>query len=333
MSLLNLFSNQLGEVIEWEDQPADILWYRHPSARNEIKNASKLIVGPGQGCVLVYEGKVIQTIAEEGIFNLKTGNHPFITSLIKMANNFESEHKMFVYFYRRAEVLNQPWGTATPIKYVDAVYGFPINLGVNGSFSYKISEVSSLFKEVIGSKAEFSTLDMKDIIVSRFPQIITSFIAGKKLSYTQIDAELTNMGKELHEQLHQQLQQLGLTLTDIKINGTQFDNETQQRIGKIANMTTEVFTARQAGLDFAELERLKALRDAARNEGGVAGAGLQMGVGMELGRKFNEQKEEIVNHSTGDIIEKLRKLQILLSENIITEEEFQTKKKELLTQL
>lgn len=333
MSLLNIFSGQLAEVIQWENQSPDLLWYQYPSARNEIKNASKLIVAPGQGCVLVYEGKVINTIQEEGTFSLKTANHPFITTLIKVGKNFESEHKMLIFFYRKAEVLNQPWGTATPVKYIDGTYNFPITMGANGNFSYKISDISKLFNSVIGSKAVFTTVEMKVIITNRFAEAIGAYLAEKKYSYTQIDAELVNMAKDIRLRLNEELQELGLTLTDLKISGTQFDNDTRARMAKIGNMSTEVFNAKQAGLDYVEFEKLKAMRDAARNEGGVAGAGLQMGVGMELGRKFNEQEEATLNKGDGEIVEKLRKLQILLSENIITEEEFQIKKKALLDKL
>src|SRR5215469_5896651 len=128
----NLFTEQLSSVIQWENQDLNLLWYQFPSQKNEIKNASKLIVAPGQGCVLVYEGKVSDHIEEEGIFNLQTDNHPFITNLLRIRQNFESEHKLFIYFYRKAEILNQGWGTPSPIKYLDEVYNIPVELGENG---------------------------------------------------------------------------------------------------------------------------------------------------------------------------------------------------------
>lgn len=84
MGLMNIFKRQLSQVIQWQQQNAEILWEKYQSNNNdEIKNASKLIVAAGQGCVLVYEGKIIDILGE-GIFNLKTDNHPFITSLLKL---------------------------------------------------------------------------------------------------------------------------------------------------------------------------------------------------------------------------------------------------------
>ena len=82
-----------------------------------------------------------------------------------------------------------------------------------------------------------------------------------------------------------------------------------------------------------ELEKLRALRDAARNEGGLAGAGLQFGVGMEIGKKFKEQTDSMLAKGNADAAEQLRKLKILLDENIITAEDFELKKQEILRKM
>ena len=94
MGITNIFRNQLSAVIQWNVDKQQYLWYKYPTKTDEIKNASKLIVGPGQGAVLVYEGKIVDVLTEEGTFNLKTDNHPFFTTLVNMRQNFESEHKL-----------------------------------------------------------------------------------------------------------------------------------------------------------------------------------------------------------------------------------------------
>jgi len=285
----NLFSGQLSSVIQWENQEPSLLWYQFPTPKNEIKNASKLIVAPGQGCVLTYEGKVSDTIEVEGIYNLQTDNHPFITNLLKIRQNFESEHKLIIYFYRRAEVLNQGWGTPSTVKYVDSVYNIPIEMGANGNFSYHISDVNFFFSNIVGSKSFFTASDLQKIIINRLPQIISSFLASRKFSFQEIDANLDVIADGIMEKANVEFTKLGLQLSDFKIIGTQFDENTIQRIGKIADVASEVMAAQQAGLDYAEMQKLQALRDAARNEGGLAGAGVQMGVGVELGKKLNEK--------------------------------------------
>ena len=81
------------------------------------------------------------------------------------------------------------------------------------------------------------------------------------------------------------------------------------------------------------MQRLQALRDAARNEGGLAGAGVQMGVGLELGRKITDSSHSSTSSEDAPSLERLRKLKLLLDEGVISEEDYNKKKQELLDTL
>ncbi|SOD11175.1 SPFH domain-containing protein [Pedobacter xixiisoli] len=330
MGLGNFFRKQLSQVIEWNNQNAALLVYKFPSANDEIKNSSKLIVAPGQGVILVYEGKIADHITENGIYDIESDNHPFITTLLKLRTNFESEHKLKIYFYRTSENVNLGWGTSQAIKYMDPVYKIPVELGANGSFSFKAGNPLFLFENIIGSRDSYTVEEAKQLLQSRFPQAISSILAKSLISYQEIDSQLPNLAVNIKESLNTEAENLGLVLTDFKVNGTIFDEGTKARIEKIADITTDTFAAKEGGLTYVELEKLKALRDAARNEGGLAGAGLQLGVGMELGKTFNDAKEEQLNSTDTDVVTKLKQLKLLLTEGIITQEEFDSKKKEWL---
>lgn len=333
MGILNIFSNQLSAVIEWKNPKPNVIWWKYPSKRDEVINASKLIIAPAQGCALVYEGALVEIIEEEGIYNLKTDNHPFITTLTKLRQNFESEHKLKIYFFRKAQILNQRWGTPSPIKFIDSTYKIPVELGVNGNFSYKIANPKHFYTEIIGETDEFLAETMSQSVAERIPQLIAEIIHEKRYSYIEIDGKIHDIARDISLKINDEYQNLGLALTDFRIVGTQFDEATQERIGRVADVAADVQAAQQAGLDYVELEKLRALRDAARNEGGPAGAGLQFGVGMEIGKKFNEQTETTLTKGSGDAAEQLRKLKILLDENIITSEDFELKKQEILRKM
>lgn len=330
------FNKQLASVIEWNNPDANTLLHKFPSTHNEIKDASKLIVAPGQGCVLVYEGKITDVITEPNIYNLATDNHPFITSLLKIRQNFESEHKLKIYFFRTAEVVNQYWGTASPIKYIDASYNLPVELGLNGNFSYKISQPLFLFSDIIGAQEHFAANSMKQIIVERIINQLRSLFAQNKYAYNSIDAELTVIEEEIVAKISADFESLGLQITDFNITGTMFDEATVERIGRIADITTDTTAAQQAGLTYTEMEKLRALRDAAKNEGGLAGMGAQLGVGMEIGRLFSTEKDNFTHKITEentDSFVKLQKLKTLVDEQIITQDEFNELKKQILNNL
>ena len=172
------------------------------------------------------------------------------------------------------------------------------------------------------------------LLLSRLPQTIISFLAEARISYGQIDAQLSAMSVALKEKLNNEFTAIGFTLTDFRIQGTAFDAATQKRIGMIADVTAENIAATQGGLNYVEMEKLKALRDAAKNGSGLAGAGLQVGAGIEISKLFASKKDELLSKDADtDTVAHLQKLKLLLNEGILTQEEFDAAKKQWLSKL
>ncbi|PRD57093.1 SPFH domain-containing protein [Sphingobacterium gobiense] len=334
MVALKFLRRQLASVIAWKPQDPDILLWKYPALTDELKNASKIIVAPGQSCILVYEGQITGVLDTPGTYNLKTSNHPFITSMLKVAQFFESEHKVYLYFYRKAEVVNQGWGTASPIKYVDSVYNIPIQLSAYGNFSYRLTDASMFYTEYAGSAEQYTTRDFQDLIQGRIIQLLATHFSEKKPPYTEIDAQLHALAVSVKEQLNGVFETVGVALTDFRIEGNSFDEETERRIGAVADVTADSKAAQEAGLTFMELEKLRALRDAAKNEGGMAGAGVGLGAAITMGKLFTDAvNEEMQPKTDEDTVKALKRLKLLLEEELITQAEYEEKRKQLLDQL
>ena len=263
---------------------------------------------------------------------METSNHPFITSLLNLAQQTDSEHKMRFYFFRTTEMVNILWGTPSPVKYFEPEYKLPITLGACGNFSIVISDPEKMFVTLLGPISDYYSQDIQQLVSSRIMTPLTTFLAEKAYTYREVDTHLMEMSEDLKNKTAEELERLGLMLTDFRINSVTFDEDTRERIGRIANMTTEKQAAAEVDLDYVSMQKLEALRDAARNEGGLAGAGLQMGAGLQLAQDiFKTQGKE--NSREGEITDRLRKLKILFNEQLITEEEYEKKKNEILSKL
>ena len=351
MGLFNVFKGQLAQVIQWADPRPGDLWYRFPSSLDEIKDGSKLIVAPGQGALLVYEGKVAEVLTEAGSFQLKTDNHPFFTTLVRLRQGFESEHKLQIYFFRTTQIVNIPWGTATPILIVDPIYKVPVELGVHGVYAFRVADPSHFFTQFIGAGvANYEVRALQSVIVERAYQQIASILHAHQYPITEIDGRLPEISRELQSTMSPILSELGIELTDVRITGTHYDEATSQRIARVADITAESLAASEAGISYEEMQRLEALRDAARNEGGIGAAGLQMGLGLELGKKLTQtmngeepapatpapEAPQVKTEDLGSddpLLRRLTQLKLLLSEGVITQEDYDKKKQELLDQL
>lgn len=330
--------NQFRSIIEWEAPQPYELFYKWHHATDELKNASKLILQPGQGCIFTYEGKIEGIFEEEGLYEIKTSNKPFITTLKKFMNFFESEHKVGLWFYRTAEINNIRWGTRMPIKYNDPVYGFPVALMGYGNFSVKITNPVYFFTNIIAGKECYFASELQELILSRIAQPIGNYLANAKFSYAEVDSNLTAIANTAKTETESIFNDLGFHLHDFRIEGSSFDKATQERIGEISNIQADALGAKLAGIDYTELQKLKAMRDAAKNEG-TAGNSFGLLAGMEMakmGMQSNSEQTSRQEQNTSpkeNIKERLKELKSLFEENLITEDEFSTKKKELLDKM
>jgi membrane protease subunit (stomatin/prohibitin family) len=331
---MGFMTRQLRSVIQWQNPDPTLLFQRWSDNGDEIKNASKLLVGPGQGCVFVYEGRVEAVYAEEGLYELKTANIPFVTTLRKLMQDFVSEHKVGIYFFRTAKILNLKWGTESLIKYDDPKYKFPVGLRAFGNYSMRITDGRGFFQQVVGGAESFPVEGIREPINARLIQPLTDYFAEAGWSYAQIDANREEIAAALSQKLEQDFGKLGFTLDDFRIQGTSFDDDTMRRINRIADLSAEAQAANAAGVSYAELQQLAAMRDAAKNSG-AAGVGMAMAVGMGMGGVMAPLAagQPSAQAATDDVATKLKKLKLLLDEKLITQDEYEAKKKDILSKL
>ncbi|MCQ8106319.1 SPFH domain-containing protein [Methylomonas sp. SURF-2] len=333
MAMMDGIKRQLRSVIEWQNPDQDVLFMQWTENGDEIKNASKLIVGPGQGCIFVYEGQIKAVMEEQCLINLQTDNVPFWTTIKKFMQFFVSEHKVGIYFYRKTKILDQKWGTTSLIKYLDPKYQFPIGLKAYGNYSYQIEDAQAFFTTIVGSHGQVGIDEFRKIISARVIQPISDYLAECGYSYTDIDANREEIARGIAIKLAIVFRKLGFSISDFRIEGTDFDDDTQRRINRIADLTAEAQAAQAVGLDYANVQQLDALREAARNEGGVAGAGIGLGAGVALGQNMAQGLSLVApaaTPATEDIAGKLAQLKKLFEAELISEAEYSAKKQELL---
>jgi len=334
---MSFVTRQLRSVIQWENPDPSTLFQRWTENGDEIKNASKLIVGPGQGCVFVHEGRVEAVYAEEGLYELKTANIPFFTTLRRFMQSFVSEHKVGLYFFRTAKLLNLKWGTESLVKYEDPQYKFPVGLRAFGNYSMRIVDARAFFQQVVGGAHTFLIENIREPLNARLVQPLTDLLAESGYTYTQIDPNREEIASALTDKLKPDFAQLGFALEDFRIQGTSFDEDTMRRINRIADINAESQAANAAGVSFAQLQQLEALRDAAKNQGS-GGMGMAMAVGMGMAGAVlpgvgAQAAGALAPAPTDDTVAKLKKLKSLLEQQLITQDEYESKKREILATL
>ena len=194
--------------------------------------------------------------------------------------------------------------------------------------------LKGFFTNLIAGQEFYCTYHLQELFLSRITQPISNYLANAKFSYAEVDSNIEKIAQDAQQKSESVFNDLGFELTDFRIEGTSFDEETNQRIGEISNVQADVQAANIAGVDFAELQKLKAMRDAAKNEG-AAGASMGLLAGMNMGGNMmqpSNENQSNTNQKT-DVRTKLKELKELFEDELISEEEYQTKKQQLLSEL
>ena len=127
--------DQWKEAIRCEDMTNDILMVKQTTPTGVITNKSTIIVAPGQ-CAIIYDnGKVIDATAEEGIYTFDTSSSPsffagqFGAVFKEMWQRFTydgtSAKQQAVFFFNIKEIVDNKFGTATPIPFQDWSHPIP----------------------------------------------------------------------------------------------------------------------------------------------------------------------------------------------------------------
>ena len=215
---------------------------------NVISNGSGIAVADGQCMIIVDQGKVAEICAEPGEFTWDSSSEPsvftgkFGDSLKK---TFTAIGKRFsyggdpgkdqrVYYFNTKEILDNKFGTATPIDFrvVDSRVGIDrdVRLRVNGTYSYRISDPILFYTNVCGNVAgsyERSELDgqLKTEFVSALMPAV-----GRMSELELRPNQLMNHTKELRDYLNQELtaewaEKRGLSVVSVALGGVTLSEE------------------------------------------------------------------------------------------------------------
>lgn len=336
MGLFDFFKGQFIDIIEWVDFSRDVLMWKFPDQDKEVKMGAQLTVRESQAAVLINEGKMAD-VFEPGRFELTTRNMPIMTTINSWKHGFESPFKVDVYFFNTRQFTDNKWGTPSPVTVPDSKFG-QIEFRAFGSYNFRITDFELFFKEFAGTDPSI-TLDeieglLKGKLVDRFSEIVAE-MAEHQFSFVQMQANKTEFVAALMPRIKSYFEAFGLEVTDFSIQSITLPEELQEYLRKNTQMNMV------GDLDkFLKFQTGTALEKSAENPGG-GNAGMDMGAGIAMGKMMTDMMSKDStpsqpvqhNETKEEIMKLLKDLGELKAAGVLTEEEFSSKKKELLDRL
>ncbi|MBS2003112.1 MAG: SPFH domain-containing protein [Candidatus Obscuribacterales bacterium] len=322
--MLDIFKKQFIEVIEWTENTDGVLAHRFPTLDKEIQTGAQLTVRDSQMAMFVNEGNVADVFSP-GRYVLSTQNLPILTTLLNWDKAFKSPFKSEVYFFSTREQIDQRWGTAQPIQIRDKEFGV-IRLRAFGTFSYQIEEPTTFYQKISGTREEYTTSELDGQLRSLIITHMATKLGQGDVPFLDMAANQLKFSEIMKSELDLPFLQYGLKLNTFLVQSVTLPEELQQYLDKQSQMNLVGDLKKYANFQAAD-----SISAAANNPGGIAGMGVGLGAGAAIGQTFAQAMPGGGGASSEeDVYAKLEKLHGLVAKGVLTQEEFDKKKAELL---
>ena len=329
--MFGFFRKQFIDVIEWPNPGEDTLMWRFPAEDQEIQTGATLVVRESQQALFVDEGKTADLFGA-GTHLLTTQTLPLLTNLKNWDKFFASPFKSDVYFFNLRQQLGRRWGTAQPVTVRDSEFG-AVQLRAFGMYDYRISDPAKLFSEVTGVAADYSReqLDepLRNVVMTR----LASVFGASGIAFLDMAANQVLLSQKMAELLAPDFARLGLTLERFSVESVTLPEAIQKALDERISMGVVGDLNR-----YTQYQTASAIPLAAQNEGGLAGIGAGVGVGAAIGQAMATNMNAApaaAPQTTGnnDPQARLAQLKALLDQGLITAEDYEKAKAEVLKQL
>ena len=230
---MGLFSNQLSNVVEWDETKEGVIFWKWPN--DEIKKGSKLVIRPGQDAIFMYMGKIEGVFTDDGTYDIETQIIPFLSSLKGFKFGFNSGMRAEVVFINTKELLCK-WGTKNAINL--PAPGLPGGMPVRafGTFNCRVVDYGVMLEKLSGTMQTYCVEDVRTRITSFLDQLLMSWISKEGKDMFNLQANAREISKGIEEDLENapqalldRLSCLGSRVCDDRGTKTRFVRENAAR--------------------------------------------------------------------------------------------------------
>jgi membrane protease subunit (stomatin/prohibitin family) len=346
MALMDFIKKQFIDILEWTEDGDGVLAWRFPMEDREIQNGGSLTVRESQMAVFVNEGKLADVFGP-GRYTLTTATLPILTYLQNWDKLFKSPFKSDVYFFSTRQQIDQRWGTSQPVTIRDKDFG-AVRLRAFGNYAYRIADPRLFYNEISGTRERYTTADLDGQLRGLMLQNISDAVGASGTPFLDLAANQVEFAKALQAATAPAFEKLGLKLEMVTMQNVSLPDELQKILDQKIGMGMVGDTAKF--MQYQTAQSIPALAAGAAGGGnGIVGSAVGLGAGVALGQVMASQLGQGLAASAPgapaatagaaagvkpeDVMATLERLADFKAKGILTQEEFDAKKTELLKKL
>lgn len=323
------------------DAPDDTSFvWKFPS--EDLKIGSQVIVNESQEVIFVKGGQALDVLPP-GTHTLTTGNIPLLNKLINLPFGGDTPFTAEVWYINKTVKRDLKWGTPAPIQVMDSTLGFPVSVRSFGKWGARIENSRSFVTQIVGSQLTADDQKVHSYFIGEIIQNLSKTIATainvNKISILEVSSALGDISKLVNQLIEKEFQRFGIEIVNFNIESINIPDEEMEKIQKVFEKTLEAkeLSKIQVGGAFNTIKTFEVLNNAAENPaegvgvGAMLGAGIGLGAGLPLGSQLGQKLDINEKQDTSqDPTDRLKKLKDMLEQGLITEEQFNLKRDEIL---
>ena len=310
----SVLADQWKEYFYCDSLPENVLMVRgskrtgkrssNKGSDNVISSGSAIAVADGQAMIIVEGGRILEFCAEPGVFTFDASSEPSVFSG-NLGQSIKESFKAFgrrfafggdvgndqrVYYFNTKEILNNKYGTATPVPFrvVDQNLGLDLDasLRCNGEYSYRISDPIAFYKKLAGNVAGDYTRDMLDgQLKSQFLTCLQpafAKISAMGIRYSSLPAHTLEISEAMDDALTAKWAgERGISIVSVSVNSVTISPEDEAMIKELQK--TAVFRNAGMGAAYTTMAQGEAMKSAAANPNGAMMGFMGMGMAHQAG--------------------------------------------------
>lgn len=291
MGIKESIKGQFIDVIEYIDENNQTIVKKYVRVKddNEIKWGAKLIVHEGQIAIFLKDG-VLTDIFEPGKYTLSTENLPLLSKIAAIPYGLNSPIKADIFFVSTKQFINNNWGTKNPVIMRDKEFDI-VRVRAFGNYAFKIVKPDIFMKEVFGTQKKVETNEIIDYLMSFVGEAFAIVMAEIEISILDLAKNYANIGRKIQEKINEKAHTIGVEFSNINIENISLPEEVEKVIDERSSMGV----IKDNMKEYAKFQSIQAMRDAAKQESGMAGIGASLILGNEMLKDVKETTKQEEN--------------------------------------
>lgn len=316
-----------------------------------ISNGSKIYVPENTAAFIFSQSGIEEIITEPGGYEYQNGQNSVFNGNGIGSSIFGQVKERFGYggissdekriaFVNLREIRGIKFGTKGAQVYNDLYYGVDLEIYAYGSFTIKIIDPISFIRNFVPPNINYYTVDEPRVREQLLSEFLQSFIVSlNSLSENYRISRLPSQSNEISKAILNDdynagtwVERFGIKIIHVSIENIEFSDESRELVNQFSSNKMNLRAYEDVSKNASDIAAQQKIAQGIQEHGFGEGGGMFLGMNMaqSVSQSMSPPSEPRQEMSFDAQIAALKELKSLLDSNILTQEEFDKKKKEIM---